>query len=327
MRVLSGIQPSGKLHIGNYFGAMRQYLQLQEKGEECFFFIANYHAMTSVKDAALLREYTAEIARGYLAVGIDPNRAVFFRQSDVPEVCELTWILSCVTPMGLLQRCVSYKDKVEQGFSPNHGLFCYPVLQAADILIYGSELVPVGQDQKQHLEVTRDIAGKFNNTYGDILTVPEPYILSETAVVPGLDGRKMSKSYDNTLELFEPANRTKKKIMRIVTDSTPVEEPKDPEKCTVYTLLKLVADEEEIKYWDKRYRAGNMGYGEVKKRLAELMNALLDPYRERYEQLGSQQDYVEDVLQEGGKKARQIAQELMERVRSATGIVTSGNYK
>jgi len=323
MRVLSGIQPSRKLHIGNYFGAMRQYVELQNKGHECFFFIANYHAMTSVVDGSQLRDYTTEVARGYLAMGIDPARSVFFRQSDVPEVCELTWILSCRTPMGLLQRCTSYKEKVEQGLSPNHGLFCYPVLQAADILIYNSDLVPVGQDQKQHVEVTRDIAIRFNNTYGEILTVPEAYIRADTAVVPGIDGQKMSKSCDNTLELFEPAQSLTKKVMRIVTDSTPVEEAKDPDKCTVFALLKLVCSDEEIAEWQQRYRTGPMGYGEAKKRLAELTNELLDPYRQRYEELGKDSDYVEDVLREGGRKARQTASELMEKVRSATGIVTA----
>ncbi len=320
MRVLSGIQPSGKLHIGNFFGAMRQYLRLQEQGHQCFYFIANYHAMTSVTTADTLQDYTKEIARGYLAVGIDPEKAVFFRQSDVPEVCELTWILSCITPMGLLQRCVSYKDKVDQGLAPNHGLFCYPVLMASDILIYESNLVPVGQDQKQHLEVTRDIAIKFNNTYGEILTLPEPYILPETAVVPGLDGRKMSKSYDNTLELFESASQTKKKIMRIVTDSTPVEDPKDPDKCTVFALLKLFTSEEETKDWQQRYRQGGMGYGEAKKRLAELAVQYLEPFRQQYQKFVQDDSYVEDVLREGGKKARLAAQQLMDKVRSATGI-------
>jgi tryptophanyl-tRNA synthetase len=323
MRVLSGIQPSGKLHIGNYFGAMRQYLELQGQGHECFYFIANYHAMTSVQDADELQEYTAQVARGYLAVGIDPDKSVFFRQSDVPEVCELAWILSCVTPMGLLQRCVSYKDKVEQGLAPNHGLFCYPVLQAADILIYHSHLVPVGQDQKQHVEVTRDIAIKFNNIYGEVLTIPEAYILSSAAVVPGLDGQKMSKSYDNTLELFEPAIQTKKKIMRIVTDSTPIEDPKDPDKCTIFALLSLVASQEETQQWRQRYCQGPMGYGEAKKRLVELINELLDPFRHRYDQLARDDDYVQDVLREGGKKARAVAQELMEQVRSDTGITKS----
>ena len=325
MRALSGIQPSGKLHVGNYFGAMRQYVELQEKDHEGLYFIANYHALTSTDNAQDMEDYTNEMALGYLAVGIDPERSIFFRQSDVPEVCELSWILSCVTPMGLLQRCVSYKDKVAQGLAPNHGLFCYPVLQAADILIYNSDLVPVGQDQKQHIEVTRDIAVKFNTAYGDILTVPEAYILSSSAVVPGVDGRKMSKSYDNALELFEPANQLKKKIMRIVTDSTPVEEAKDPEKCTVFALLSLVASEEETQEWRERYGKGGMGYGEVKKRLVELLSEFLEPYRRRHEELANDPDYVEDVLRTGGKKARAIACELMEKVRSATGLITAKN--
>lgn len=320
MRVLSGIQPSGKLHIGNYFGAMRQYVELQSKGHECFYFIADYHAQTSVSDPDLLRSYVTEIARGYLAVGIDPEVSTFFRQSDVPEVTELSWILSCQTPLSLLQKCVSYKDKVQQGLSPNHGLFAYPVLQAADILIYNSNLVPVGQDQKQHLEVTRDIALKFNNTYGEILTLPEPYILSTAAVVPGIDGRKMSKSYDNTLELFEPANAMKKKVMRIVTDSTPVEEPKDPESCTIFALLRLVLDFDEERQWHDKYTAGGMGYGEAKKRLVAGLNDVLEPFRARYEELGNDMDYVRDVLNEGGKKARAIAVELMDTIRSATGL-------
>jgi len=323
MRVLSGTQPSGKLHIGNYFGAMRQYVELQEKGHECLYFIANYHALTSVSDPQTMIDYTTEVARGYLAVGIDPQRSIFFRQSDVPEVCELAWILSCVTPMGLLQRCVSYKDKVEQGLLPNHGLFAYPVLQAADILIYHSHLVPVGQDQKQHLEVTRDIAIKFNNTYGEVLRVPDPYILEESAVVPGVDGRKMSKSYNNTLELFEDPKVTKKRIMKIKTDSTPVEESKDPDNCTIFALLSLVTDDQETEQWRQKYQTGGMGYGEAKKRLAELTDQLLNPFRQKYNELVHDVDYVEDVLREGGVKARQIAGELMENVRSATGIVTS----
>jgi len=320
MRVLSGIQPSGRLHIGNYFGAMRQHIQLQEEGNECLYFIANFHALTSVADADELQAYTTEVALGYLAMGLDPQRSIFFRQSDVPEVCELAWILSCVTPMGLLQRCHSYKEKVEQGLSPNQGLFCYPVLQAADILIYHSNLVPVGQDQKQHLEVTRDIAVKFNNTYGEILTIPEAYILSKTAVVPGLDGRKMSKSYDNTLELFETPAATRKKIMRIVTDCTPVADAKDPDKCKVFALLNLMAPADQSEHWRRRYLEGGMGYGEAKKQLVEFTNELLAPFRQRYEELSRDSDYVEDVLREGGKKARLIAGELMEQVRTATGI-------
>ena len=323
MRALSGIQPSGKLHIGNYFGAMRQYVELQAKSYDCFYFIADYHAMTSVSDGAVLRDYTREVALGYLAVGIDPERTVFFRQSEVPQVCELSWILSCLTPMGLLQRCVSYKDKIDQGLAPNHGLFAYPILQAADILIYNSNLVPVGQDQKQHLEVTRDIAIKFNNTYGEILTVPEPYIISSAAIVPGLDGRKMSKAYGNTIEMFAPSGKVKKKIMSIVTDSAGVDEPKDPDKCTIFALLKLVASEDEAKQWEDRYRTGPMGYGEAKKRLVELIDQTFGPFRDRYEQLEGDSDYVEDVLRDGGNRARAVASELMDSIRSAVGL---GHY-
>jgi len=297
---------------------------MQEKGDECFIFIANYHALTSVTQGAVLRENTLKAAMEYLAVGVDPAKSVFFRQSDVPEVCELTWYLSCITPVGVLERCVTYKDKVAQGLSANHGLFGYPLLQAADILIYQSSLVPVGQDQKQHIEVTRDVAVKFNHIYGaEIFTVPESRIRSEVAVIPGVDGRKMSKSYGNTLELFAPANVTKKKIMRIETDSTPMEDPKDPDKCTLFALLKLMVSEDEIAEWEQRYRKGPMGYGDVKKRLAVLVNELLDPFRERYAELEKDQDYVEDVLREGGKKARQVACETMETVRSAVGIVMS----
>ncbi|MHC5164567.1 MAG: tryptophan--tRNA ligase, partial [Planctomycetota bacterium] len=235
MRVLSGIQPSGKLHIGNYFGAMRQHLQLQAENEG-FYFIADYHALTTNPEPRQFADHTLDVAKDYLALGLDPEKTVFWRQSDVPEVTELAWILSCITPMGLLQRCTSFKDKVEQGLSPVHGLFAYPVLQAADILMFDSNLVPVGQDQKQHIEVTRDIAAKFNNIYGETFVLPEEHILKSVAVVPGIDGRKMSKSYDNTIEIFEPENKVKKKVMRIVTDSTPVEEPKDPDSCNAFAL-------------------------------------------------------------------------------------------
>ncbi|MHC4365325.1 MAG: tryptophan--tRNA ligase, partial [Planctomycetota bacterium] len=280
MRVLSGIQPSGRLHIGNFFGAMRQHLQLQAE-HDCFYFIAKYHALTSSPSPADLAQHTLDVTMDYIALGLDTEKTVFWRQSDVPEVTELTWILSCVTPMGLLQRCTSYKDKVAQGLSPNHGLFAYPVLQAADILIYHSNLVPVGADQKQHIEVTRDIAIRFNNTYGQVLTVPEEHIIESVAVVPGLDGRKMSKSYNNTIEIFEPEKDVQRKIMRIVTDSTGVEEPKDPDKCNVLALLKLFAPEDELADWENRYRSGGMGYGEVKKRLAELMIDYFKPFREK----------------------------------------------
>ena len=271
MRVLSGIQPSGKLHIGNFFGAMRQHLQLQAE-HDCFYFIADYHALTSNPAPEEVAGHSLDVAMDYIALGLDTDKTVFWRQSDVPEVTELTWLLSCVTPMGLLQRCTSYKDKVAQGLSPNHGLFAYPVLQAADILIYKSDVVPVGADQKQHIEVTRDIAGYFNNNYGEIFPLPDDHIIESVAVVPGIDGQKMSKSYGNTIEMFEPEKSISKKVMRIVTDSTPVEEPKDPEKCNVFALLKLFAQPEEAKHQAKndrglvqqRCRAGvNERYGLV----------------------------------------------------------------
>lgn len=322
MRVLSGIQPSGRPHLGNYFGALRQYIALQD-GNEPFYFVASYHALTAVRDPQLLRQYTLGVAIDFLALGLDPQKSTLFVQQDVPEVTELAWILSCVTPMGLLERAVSYKDKVAQGLMPNHGLFAYPVLQAADILIYLADVVPVGQDQKQHLEITRDIANKFNQQYGEIFTIPEPYILEEAAVVPGIDGRKMSKSYGNEIGIFEEGSALRKKIMSIVTDSTPVEAPKDPTTSTPFLLLRLVASPEETAEWEARYRAGGMGYGEVKKRLYELVDQYFAPYRERRRELEKDPDYVMDVLREGGRRARRVAQETMYRVREATGIPTT----
>ncbi len=319
MRVLSGIQPSGRLHIGNYFGAMKQHLQLQEK-HEGFYFIADYHALTSNPEPQDLTKRTLDVAMDYLALGLDPEKTVFWKQSDLPEVTELTWLLSCITPMGLLQRCTSYKDKIAQGLSPNHGLFAYPVLQAADILIFNSELVPVGADQKQHIEVTRDVAGYFNKKYGEILTLPKDYILDSVAVVPGIDGRKMSKSYENTIGIFEEEKKMKKKVMRIVTDSTPVEEPKDPDKCNVFALLKLFASENELKEWEEKYHAGGMGYGDAKKRLAELMNEYFQPYRKKREDLENNIDYVKQVLKTGAKRAREVAAETLKKARKAVGI-------
>ncbi|MBN1125230.1 MAG: tryptophan--tRNA ligase [Sedimentisphaerales bacterium] len=318
-RVLSGIQPSGKLHIGNFFGAIRQHLALQSENEG-FYFIADYHAMTSNPSADELRKRSLEVVMDYIALGLDTNKTVFWRQSDVPEVTELAWILSCVTPMGLLQRCTSFKDKVAQGLSPNHGLFAYPVLQAADILAYHSNLVPVGADQKQHIEVTRDIAQRFNNFYGEVLTIPEDYILDEVAVVPGLDGRKMSKSYDNTIEIFEPESSVKKKIMRMQTDSTPVEEPKDPDKCNIFALLRLVASKEEIQEWDQKYRAGGVGYGSTKKRVVELMHEYFRPYRAKRTELENNIDFVKQVLADGAARARSIARKTLDEVRKAVGL-------
>jgi tryptophanyl-tRNA synthetase len=319
LRVLSGIQPSGKLHVGNYFGAMRQHLRLQAE-HDCFYFIADYHALTSNPSPDDVVDHTLDVVMDYIALGLDTEKTIFWRQSDVPEVTELTWLLSCVTPVGLLQRCTSYKDKVSQGLSPNHGLFAYPVLQAADILLYNSELVPVGADQKQHIEVTRDIAIRFNNTYGEILTLPKEHIIESVAVVPGVDGRKMSKSYGNTIEIFEPEKSVKKKIMKIVTDSTPVEDPKDPDKCSVFSLLKLVALPEEITEWENKYRNGGMGYGQAKKRLAELMIDYFKPFRQKRTELEDNIDHVKEVLAKGAERAKAVARETLEKARQAAGL-------
>jgi len=319
VRVLSGIQPSGRLHIGNYFGAMRQHLQLQAQ-HDGFYFIADYHALTSNPSPQDLTRHTVDVALDYLALGLDPAKTVFWRQSDVPEVTELTWLLSCVTPMGLLHRCVSYKDKVAQGLAPNHGLFAYPVLQAADILIFKSHLVPVGADQKQHIEVTRDIAQRFNQAYGEVFVIPQDHILESVAVVPGVDGRKMSKSYGNTIEIFESEKTCKAKIMKIVTDSTPVEAPKDPAKCNVFALLRLVAPAEELAQWEGRYRSGGMGYGEAKKRLVELILEYFRPYRQKRDELEQNLDYVRQVLRSGAERARAVAGQTLAEARQAVGL-------
>ncbi len=319
MRVLSGIQPSGKLHIGNYFGMMKPAIELQEQGET-FLFIANYHALTSVKDADRLRAGTWDVALDFLACGLDPARTVFFRQSDVPEVTELTWLLSTVTPMGLLERCHSYKDKVARGMAPSHALFSYPVLMAADILAVQSTLVPVGRDQKQHVEVTRDIAIKFNQRFGDVFTIPEPSIREEVAVVPGVDGQKMSKSYDNHIELFGDLKATKKRIMRIVTDSTPLEVPKDPVNCNVFKLYRLFATPAQQAGLEARYRTPGFGYGEAKKALHEVMTDTLAPFRARREALAADPDYVEAVLRDGAEKARVEAGKTLAAARRAMGL-------
>ena len=319
MRILSGIQPSGKLHLGNYFGMMRPALRLQEKGD-AFLFIANYHALTTVDDPAQLRQGTLDVAIDFLACGLDPARAVFFRQSDVPEVHELAWLLSTVTPVGLLERCHSYKDKLAKGFAPSHALFAYPVLMAADILIYQSNLVPVGRDQKQHVEVTRDIAIKFNNQFGAVFTIPEPVIAEEVAVVPGLDGQKMSKSYGNTIELFGDLKETRSRIMKIVTDSTPLEAPKNPDACTIFALYKLFVGEAERDALAELYRAGGMGYGHAKKALFEAFEATFAPLRKRRDALAADRGYVEGVLRLGAEKARAEARLTLDRARAAVGI-------
>ncbi|MBL9116640.1 MAG: tryptophan--tRNA ligase [Verrucomicrobiaceae bacterium] len=324
MRILSGLQPSGRLHIGNYFGMMEAALRLQHEGE-AFYFIADYHSLTSIHDAKALRQNVRDLAIDFLACGLDPTKCVFFRQSDVPEVAELSWILSTVTPMGLLERCHSYKDKTARGIAASHGLFAYPVLMAADILLYDSDIVPVGKDQKQHVEVTRDIAIKMNEAFGEgLLKLPQPRIREETAVVPGLDGQKMSKSYDNTIQLFEELPALKKKIMGIKTDSTPVESPKPTEGSALLELYKLFPAKPGNKFdyeWARiMFENGGIGYGEFKKRLLDLVTDYFAPFRSRRAEIVADPAYVDRVLAEGAEKARAVARPVLQRVRSAVGL-------
>lgn len=318
-RILSGIQPSGRLHLGNYFGMMKPALEWQDKGE-VFLFLANYHALTSVENPDELRVSTREAALDFLACGLDPSRTTFFRQSDVPQVMELAWLLSVITPMGLLERCHSYKDKIAKGLSPNHGLFAYPVLMAADILAYQSDIVPVGKDQKQHVEVTRDLAIKFNNTFGPVFTIPEASIREETAVVPGLDGQKMSKSYQNHIEIFGDPRETRAKIMRIVTDSTPLEAPKNPDTCTVFALYRLVASPADQAAMAERYRTGGFGYSQAKEALFEALWAYFEPFRRRRSELEKDPRYVEEVLRRGAERARDEAERTLKTARQAVGL-------
>lgn len=319
--ILSGITPSGRLHIGNYFGAIRQHIDWQTKGD-AFFFIANYHAMTSRHDSKLMYGHTIDIALDYLALGLDPEKCTFFAQSDVPEVVELAWILGTLCPMSLMEKAVSYKDKVAQGMSANVGLFTYPVLQAADILIYHSNIVPVGADQKQHIEITRDLANKFNNTYnGEYLILPEDHIVEAVATVPGIDGRKMSKSYNNTIGIFDEGNVLKKKVMAIETDSTPLEAPKDPDKCNVFALIKLFASKNDSDKIAAKYREGGYGYGHAKKELLHLIEAYFSEARSRRKIMASNVDEVHRILKFGGEKARGRADSVMKPIRKATGIV------
>ena len=319
MRVLSGIQPSGPLHIGNYLGAIRQYIALQ-RGNDAYYFVANYHALTSVRDAAVLRSYTFNVIVDLLALGLDPEVATLFVQSDVPETTELAWLLTTVTPMGWLEKCVSYKDKVQQGLPAEHGLFAYPVLQAADILLYDADVVPVGQDQKQHLEISRDIAERFNNTYGETFKLPEPHILKSVAVVPGLDGRKMSKSYDNTIEIFDDPKTILKKCKRIVTDSKGVDEPKDPETSNLYQLFALFAPEDERADIEAKLRQGGLGYGTLKVRLAELIAGHFAEARERRAELVANPGRVAEVRAAAAEKARKTARVVVDRARAACGV-------
>ncbi|MDF3130450.1 tryptophan--tRNA ligase [Kiritimatiellaeota bacterium B1221] len=320
MRVLTGIQPSGKLHLGNYFGAMKPSLALQEENE-VFLFIANYHAQTTIRDGALLRDYTHNVALDFLACGLDPQKTAFYRQSDVPEVHELAWLLSVVCPMGLLERAHSYKDKTARGVDANHALFAYPVLMAADILCVNAEQVPVGKDQKQHLEIARDLAGKFNRQVGEeVFKLPDPIIRDSVAIVPGVDGQKMSKSYGNTIEIFGNPKKTRKTIMKVVTDSAALEDSKDPDTCNVFALYKLFADEAEQAALAERYRAGGMGYGEAKKALADKFEAHFEPYRAKRAALEADPDFVNDVLREGAAKARKAMQPVLTAARAAVGL-------
>lgn len=320
MRILSGIQPSGTLHVGNYFGMMRPAIELQEQGE-AYYFIADYHSMTSITDAGERRKNSLGVALDFLACGLDPAKSVFFVQSDVPEVTELTWLLGTVTPMGLLERCHSYKDKQAKGIAANFGLFAYPVLMAADILIYDSNIVPVGRDQKQHVEVTRDIAIKFNQIYGEVFVIPEPQIRDASAVVPGTDGQKMSKSYNNTVEIFGEEKVLRKKIMRLVMDSRPPEEPKpDAGQNIAIQLLKLVAPADVAADWETRLREGGPGYGDLKKALFEHYWECFAAARAQRAELKNNLDHVNQVLKDGAAKARALARTVVDRAKKASGL-------
>jgi tryptophanyl-tRNA synthetase len=325
MRILSGIQPSGVLHIGNYFGMMKPAIALQAEGE-ALYFIADYHALTSVRNPAVLRENCRRVALDFLACGLDPERATLFRHSDVPQVTELAWILSTVAPMGLLERATSYKDKIARGLAATVGLFNYPVLMAADILIYDSDVVPVGKDQKQHIEITRDLAVKMNETFGQsepdgqIFKLPEARIQPATETVPGIDGQKMSKSYGNNIDIFGDEKEMRRRVMSIVTDSTPVEAPKDPAQSTILKLYSLVASKDEITAMREQFLKGGTGYGDFKKQLFAKLWEYFAPMRKRREEILADKSYIDDVLARGAKRANEIADRVMKRVREAVGL-------
>ncbi|MSR66173.1 MAG: tryptophan--tRNA ligase [Pedosphaera sp.] len=320
MRILSGIQPSGALHLGNYFGMMRPAIELQEKGES-FYFIADYHSMTSLFDPQQRRKNTLDVALDFLACGLDPKKSTFWIQSHLPEVTELAWLLSTLTPMGLLERCHSFKDKSAKGIPVNHGLFAYPVLMAADILLFDSNIVPVGRDQKQHVEVTRDIAIKFNEAYGETFVIPEPQIRAEVAAVLGLDGQKMSKSYGNTIDIFGEEKATRKKIMSIVMDSRAPAEPKpDADQNLAVQLLKLVAPVEVAADFESRLRDGGLGYGDLKKALFEHYWNHFAAARAKRAELATHLDYVQHVLGDGAERARAIARQVLIRAKAASGL-------
>ena len=319
MRILSGIQPSGVLHIGNYFGMMRPAIALQAEGE-AFYFIADYHALTSVRNPKALRENSRLVALDFLACGLDPERGALFRQSDVPQVTELAWILSTIAPMGLLARAHSYKDKLARGLAATVGLFDYPVLMAADILIYDSDIVPVGKDQKQHIEIARDLAVKMNETFGQIFKLPQPRIHTATEVVPGIDGQKMSKSYGNNIDIFGDEKEMRKRVMSIVTDSTLVEAPKDPSRSTIFQLYSLFASKNEIAEMQEQFQKGGTGYGDFKKQLFEKLWEYFTPMRKRREEILADKTYIDNVLARGAKCANEIADQVMQRVRNAVGL-------
>jgi tryptophanyl-tRNA synthetase len=319
MKVLSGIQPTGPIHWGNYFGAIRQYIALQDN-EQAFYFIANLHALTTVRDAAKLRQWTFDIAIDLLALGLDPNKATLFVQSDVPEVSELCWLLMTGAPMGLLERCHAYKDKKAKGLTADAGLFTYPVLQAADILAYDSDTVPVGEDQVQHIEVCRDLAGSFNHEFGNVFVMPKAYVLEASARVPGTDGEKMSKSYNNTLLVFEDVKVQRKQIMRIVTDSRPMDQPKEPAGDVLFDLYSLVASDAERQEMAALYRRGGFGYGEIKKALADAAEKFWAEPRAQRAELAANPQRIREVLGDGAEKARVKAAEVLKRAQQACGI-------
>jgi len=321
-RILSGVKPSGRPHLGNFFGAIKQHIEIQDiPDSEAYYFIADFHALTTVQDPALMRSFTLDVALDYLALGLDPKKATFFRQSDVPQVCELAWHLSCVTGMGLLERAHSYKDKLAKGQTPSMGLFNYPVLMAADILIYKSNLVPVGQDQVQHIEMTQDMAQYFNNTYKCQVFVRPEARLNQTAKIPGIDGQKMSKSYGNTIELQAEGKELKKVVMSVKTDSTPVEAPKDPTTCNVFALYSLFADDAEKQALADRYKAGGMGYGDAKKALLEKIEVYFAEYRTKRKDLQKNLDYVQNVLKDGAARANKVAQATLDETKRACGLL------
>lgn len=318
-RVLTGIQPSGRLHIGNYFGTIKRMVEYQESSD-LFLSVVNLHSLTSLKDSQQLKKMTQEACMDMLALGIDPDKSYFWVQSDVPEVTELAWVLACLAPMGLMERAHAYKDKTAKGLSATLGLFSYPILMAADILINQADVVPVGKDQKQHMEIARDIAIKFNHEFGETFTIPEPEIPEEIAVIPGTDGQKMSKSYGNTIPIFADEKELKKAIMGIITDSKGVEESKVPEGNTLYELYKLVASESETQELADAFQKGGMGYGDAKKKLLEKMNQYFAPFREKRKYYENHLEEVESIMQKGAEKVRKISLETMKKVREATGL-------